>query len=235
MNITYEVKDIFMILIKKWYIILATMILFGIISYPINKIHNDNVKNNYNELTKVEDTNDDLCSGVLFYKVVINSVNDSEDDELAKIIAKNIVEFVQVNFYKSKSKKLNLKTNILDLDPNELSHFKITYMEGLPVLMITVLNAKEDIYNTYLDKFPKYIEDLFLNVTEESFKLEMVHEQIRIKDIADFNSIIMQRPQGVFKYRVMITASILGFIISVLLVLINDFRRTTKILRKEES
>jgi hypothetical protein len=240
MNLVYEVGDVFIILLKKWYVILITVILFAGLSYPLATISYNNALKDYEELTtkstSSEETNtENMVKAVSYFKI---TMNNEKDNELAITIAKNIVEFSRKSFVINSFKEA-ISKNTPTFDEESLSQLSITALDSLPIIMIESESINEQVYNSYINSFPKIIQETLTPVFDEKFTIEMKNNSMEsinteIKEVQKlaFNNMIFKMPTPLqSRIKIMVTASILGLLMSIVLVIILDFINTSKKVR----
>ena len=228
MNITYEVKDIFTILIKQWYIILSTIVLFSILSYPIASYSNKNVRDNYNRLTNENEFNynNSLKDTVIFYKVTTN-LDEDKSDRLASTIAENIVLFVNEIIKNNNDKKYDMDINSFKWNQAFSSNFKISCMHEIPVIMISFKDSDVD-YDTFVTEFSSFVNSKMKVIIGEEFTLELIDKSIYEYSKQKFSESILATPSMISsRAKIMITSAVLGLLTSIMLILIYDFKRTS--------
>ena len=228
MNITYEVKDIFTILIKKWYIILSTIVLFSILSYPIASYSNKNVRDNYNRLTNENEFNynNSLKDTVIFYKVTTN-LDEDKSDRLASTIAENIVLFVNEIIKNNNDKKYDMDIYSFKWYQAFSSNFKISCMHEIPVFMISFKDSDVD-YDTFVTEFSSFVNSKMKVIIGEEFTLELIDKSIYEYSKQKFSESILATPSMISsRAKIMITSAVLGLLTSIMLILIYDFKRTS--------
>lgn len=226
MSITYELRDIFKILINKWYIILISVLLCACISYPLAVQSNSNAKDDYKSLTN-EDIVDNTINAVTYFRVNMSQVDMEGNIGLDLTIAQNIASYMKR--YISEDQDLLSDNNVI------LKKLKFSEMDDLPVIVIEAKKANEGDYINYINEFPKFIESSLIPIVGEQFSVELIDTNVKLREVP-LNKAVLNNPTQVnSRIKIMVTASICGLLLSIVGILIIDFIRTSKIVQNKNS
>lgn len=236
MIITYEIRDIIMILVKKWYVILAITILFGTAAYPLAvKSFNESL-DNYNLLTNNQNKADEInnVNLVAFYNLTSNNFNKAE----LIAMTKNVVDLSNKEFIKNAIAN-EIQKNVSNFNKNQLNNITLTSLNDLPTIMVEATDLKENVIDLYVNYFPSIMKESLSKITNKEFTIKLLENSIiknkseNTNNQIEFNKLIIKEPTILqSKIKVIVTGSLLGFALSCFFILAIDFIKVSNKLRK---
>lgn len=211
--IEYTIKDVLKIILKKWYLVLIFVVFFVIISYPVSKISYDRALENYNNLNEVEgniNSSNNIISGyevsiVLNDQTLYETNKDLEHD--VKLICKN------TNGYDK---------NLIILE----------YYRSINTLVIKNDGMSEENFNQYISYLKDNFNTKLAGIATFNFE-DVSNTTLKEDQENEFRNSIIKKPnEFIFSIKTAIKAGIVGFIIAIILIMILDYIKVCKKIRK---
>lgn len=212
MNISYEVKDIVKVLIKKWYVIIVCIIICVACSIPVAKKSYADAVRNYEKYVTDQGAEEVKIDKISTYINIIRG----EDDSNSKIqdIASDIISI---------SQDVIIENKLI---------ITMKYYKSIDSIYVYAENIKEEQFNTFIDSLNEKLEKELLPKLGNKVEYEDISIEYNDENLAE--TLLKEPTEMGTGLTAFIKAGIFGFLLGVFAILVYDYCKIARQIRREE-